>query len=360
MIRAILFGEFDTQVGPKLTSQHPAGFMDAATWAALYEYVIPPQRLCGHVLGISALGHRIVGVPTAILNDKYYRNALVFNCCFAFDEGISDHDVARHEPALRKISETLRALEVEKELVLRPALKAEFLALLPQIFEGLNSSGECAVAIPNTDATLRLSIVQDSAVPPDPIDSDVPWRASSGNEAALVELGTTAVQMYPHINGVNTVREAARQAAVDLPDARACVRELINRNFVATHELLGDLTYLVTPKLRDLYALDAAHRREFLASVAATPEQPPRWDEVFALFALIKPGVTPLGVARRFKECRVNAHAFVRACLEREVLTAMPDPHAIHDDVCTTVPPCLDNPSYSAIKEPRAPFRFFV
>lgn len=57
----------------------------------------------------NTLGQKIIGCPVYIENKKYDRNALIFNCCFLFDE---DTRTVRYEPVVKKLATYLTQLEV--------------------------------------------------------------------------------------------------------------------------------------------------------------------------------------------------------------------------------------------------------
>ena len=54
-------------------------------------------------------GYRIVGCPKSIQDNKYARNALIFNFVFVFKE---ETDTSAYEPVIQKLGEAFRTYEV--------------------------------------------------------------------------------------------------------------------------------------------------------------------------------------------------------------------------------------------------------
>jgi len=50
------------------------------------------------------------------LQYKHARNALLFNVCFVFGNGVDEAETAIYEPVIRKLSYIFRSLEVQKQI----------------------------------------------------------------------------------------------------------------------------------------------------------------------------------------------------------------------------------------------------
>ena len=82
-------------------------------------------------------------MPVSIENNRYVRNALLFNVGFVFAR---DDDVGCYEPVVRKVAKTLRTLELEHHFLSsehRPRLEG----LLADMVESLNRYHECQFAL---------------------------------------------------------------------------------------------------------------------------------------------------------------------------------------------------------------------
>ena len=79
MLKAILYSEFDNVTGPKLVYQHPPRFLSDAVFDSISDYLITTQELCGSIIRVRASGRQVLSYPLRIEDDKYDRNALLFN-----------------------------------------------------------------------------------------------------------------------------------------------------------------------------------------------------------------------------------------------------------------------------------------
>jgi hypothetical protein len=130
-------------VPPRLSSSRPASPRRAAApsaaapappplfdWAALKDYLIPKEPLCGHLVtclasaaalepgtpthpgAYGAQAFKVLAYPVLMHDeDKYARNTFIFNLAFVFD---AKSDVRAYEPVVRKCARTLRYLEVSR------------------------------------------------------------------------------------------------------------------------------------------------------------------------------------------------------------------------------------------------------
>ena len=142
MLKAILYSEFDNVTGPKLVYQHPPCFLSDAVFDSISDYLITTQELCGSIIRVRASDRQVLSYPLRIEDDKYDRNALLFNVAFAFD---ADADVAPFNPVLRKLGQQLLVLERERGFLLTSSSRGRLPTIMRRILVGLNESGECAV-----------------------------------------------------------------------------------------------------------------------------------------------------------------------------------------------------------------------
>jgi hypothetical protein len=387
-IRAVLFGEFDTQAGPKIVSQSPEGYVVAEVWDVVFEYVIPKPALCSHVVSVGAQGHRIVGLPTCLLDTKYSRNAYVFNVAIVLAEADSVHAVAaRFEPALAAASAALCELEVSRGFLHRDDGRSAVVALLPALRDALNAcsgpaGGERTLTIAagsgsggsegSTSDTFALTI----RVPPAPtftstaddedvnVDGLLVCRQSGAPAAAtaavVAELGREAAELYEHVKGVCTVREAARSAwgtPLALSSARRCAKELLAKNLLAKADLFP-LSYVATPKVREL--MSNAELRDRLLQRCSRGA---RLEDALAVIGELKPGTTvqKLISSDILKKRKVDdPHAFLTFCLAHGWVLPMPDVQTVKEAACNVEAPNPSNLTHSALRDSRAPQRHFV
>jgi hypothetical protein len=67
-----------------------------------------------HLSNRNAFNWTIVGYPVVIQNEKYHRNALMFNVCMLFDrvDNYARSAIRPYEPLVAKLAKVLRTLEV--------------------------------------------------------------------------------------------------------------------------------------------------------------------------------------------------------------------------------------------------------
>lgn len=84
------------------------------------DYIIARPEICGKFTTVIVPGMQVMGYPLCIANDKYHRNALLFNLCFLLD---SECDVRPYQPVLRKMANLLRTMELECEFLYNKTTK---------------------------------------------------------------------------------------------------------------------------------------------------------------------------------------------------------------------------------------------
>ena len=142
MIHAILYSEFDNVTGPKvgrccrlccplawlharfllaqIIHQTPEGFLSNELFDSVSDYIITGKQLCGKLITVNAPPYKIMSFPLCIEDDKYDRNALLFNVGFVFNEHA---DTGPFHFVLRKLGNTLLALELESGFLFGPQTK---------------------------------------------------------------------------------------------------------------------------------------------------------------------------------------------------------------------------------------------
>lgn len=158
-IRAIFYCEFDPIQGPKVLFDTPEGFTSlpehSIDFDSFSEYIIPKPALCNNLVTISTEKYNIMGFPIQITDQKYKRNAIIFNLCFVFDKL---HDPSCYEQIVCKIGRVLTFLEIESEF-LSTKKKESLVNIITQIRDDLNSYHECQIVINEFNALdLKLFI----------------------------------------------------------------------------------------------------------------------------------------------------------------------------------------------------------
>ena len=141
MLQAILYSEFDNVTGPKLVFQHPQHFLSPADFDRVSEYLIAGPELCGSVIRVGVSGRQVLSYPLRIEDDRYDRNALLFNVAFALD---AKANASSFSGALRKLGQRLLTLERDHGFLLSGASRRRLPAIMRRVAEGLDTSSCCA------------------------------------------------------------------------------------------------------------------------------------------------------------------------------------------------------------------------
>ncbi len=160
----VFYSEFDNILGPKITYQTPKGFLRSEVFDEVSDFIITCPELCHKLITFTHHNYTILGYPIALSNNKYHRNALLFNVGFVFDTSppppggggtttppaYSDgtaFEIYPYQSVLRKLACMLETVEIESEFLFRADTKPALQPLIEQILSQLNASGECTLTI---------------------------------------------------------------------------------------------------------------------------------------------------------------------------------------------------------------------
>lgn len=243
-LRGVFYSEFDNVVGPKICYQAPDGYLSAEAFDSISDYVITKPQLCGKLITVTAFRHRIMGFPVNIENEKYTRNALMFNVGFVFDEAT---DTTAYEAVLRRLASVLQTLELESEFLSRDATKEHLSELLPRVLYDLNARGEVVSPI-NDTTTLCLKLYPRLAEPGPVAEQEVPVRIRDLDVLVAKDWDLTLQRIIPYIDGVNYVKRISILADVDLELVNAALRQLLYYGCVAMIDIFQySNIYATTP-----------------------------------------------------------------------------------------------------------------
>ncbi|EED16795.1 nitrogen permease regulator Npr2, putative [Talaromyces stipitatus ATCC 10500] len=237
MIKAIFYGRFDTQEGPKVVHQVPDGAIVPSptaspqqapffTFSDISFFVIPRQELCGNLLQVCTNGYRILGYPICMKSAQYDRNEFIFNFCFVLAE---EEDFSKYKSIVQKLADLMHGLEEQSCFLSRDFSKSgegKVYSLCETLMEDLNSYSECMIPIDKLN-TLNFKLFPVYPAPPHVKAWDVPLFTVR-YEAFLDENWDLTLQkIVPYINGVNSVRIISILADVELSLAYKAIRHLI-------------------------------------------------------------------------------------------------------------------------------------
>lgn len=285
------------------------------------DYVIAPPRLCDKFTTIRVAGTQVLGYPMCISNDRYHRNALLFNFCALLAPST---DATTFQPAVYKISSVFRLLEEEQQFLStretrvrgrvlwlaspRDARRPQALLapILRSLFEQLSTRGSASLRL-TPGHELHVAVAGPRrAVPSSAVGKHhVPVRVQDVDSLPTDEWGLTLQRVLPHVDGVNHVAKIARCAGVGDREARACIRHLARERCVVLADVFQySNCYAAAAGLRRL-AADASLQRDCLGYVTLSGHSPPRASEVLALYASLRGGTSVQRLCRAIQRRRI-------------------------------------------------------
>jgi hypothetical protein len=152
------------------TDSVDANSQQLSIFDATSDYIITGNELAGKMINLSTHNMHILSRPTAIVNERYARNALLFSVGFVLRR---DKDPSPFRPLLTKWADTLRSMEVEHQFLANPVLRPKLQRMLDRLLVSLNSlQCECNLLLDSAN-TLNLRAVR----PPKPPALPVPDHA---------------------------------------------------------------------------------------------------------------------------------------------------------------------------------------
>ncbi|ETV75616.1 hypothetical protein, variant 1 [Aphanomyces astaci] len=292
MIQAIFYSEFDNIAGPQIVYQAPPNALSNEVFDSVSGYIIIDKALCGKIITVCPQGIKIVGYPVCIEDDKYHRNALLFNIGFVFDK---DADAAPYKPILRKLGALMESMEKEMGFLSKEASKATLSTILPSILHDLTMYGESTTTI-DTANIINLKVFQKLPPPPNVLDHQVPVAIRDLHDLLKhsVEWDLALQKIVPHIDGVNYVKRIAIAAEVDIAIVKSCLRQLLYYRCITMIDIfMHSNNYATTPKLHSFFN-DPLLQQECIEYIShANGPPPPSFATVFSLYCALQPN-TPV------------------------------------------------------------------
>lgn len=289
MIKGIFYSEFDNIAGPIIVFQAPSDVLSNETFDSISSYIIIDKALCGKIITVCVHDLKIVGYPVCIEDDKYHRNALLFNIGFVFDSHV---ETEPYRPILRKLGTLMESMEKESAFLSTTETKAKLETILPQILRDLTVHGECTIPI-NVANVLNLKVFPRFQDPVQVYDYQVPvairdLRALAHNCA---EWDLALQQIVPFIDGVNYVKRISLEADVQIDIVKKCMRQLLYYNCITMVDIfLHSNVYATTPKIGHL-ANDPTLQAECTTYITKSGRPTPPFGKVFALYCSMQPGI---------------------------------------------------------------------
>jgi len=273
-------------------------------------YIIPKAQLQRSILTVTLLGCKILGFPIRIDNKKYARNAFYFNLCFVCDACARS---VQFEPVVKKLSDHLITMEVEKHFLSNPQIeKAPLSAMLKQVMEDLNTYRMCTLTGGAT--TIHLKVIRISKEPSPVQDHQVPIFIEDQHMFRSEQWDLTTYQVLPYIDGFNHIAKIAAEADVENNLVKACVQNLMYYGVVALLPIFQySNVYAATPKLRMLAESKELQQR-CIKYVSKSVRQPPALRDIFCMYSSMTYGTTVTDLCVRLDPhlLRINERKLVQ------------------------------------------------
>lgn len=289
MLKGVFYAEFDNIAGPKILYQAPDGFLSPDKFDGISDYVIMVGQLCGKHITVNAFGLTVMGYPLCINNEKYFRNALLFNVGFVFDAGT---DTEPYQNALKKMALTLYRMELEGGFLFDVQRKALIKEILPRVLYGLNLSGECVVKLDDANLLcLRLfKTSTENGGAAEVAEYKVPillknWAVLTGKDSDLA-----LQKVMPQMDGVKYAKKISLGADVDIGIVKRCLRALLYYECIALIDIYNfSNVYMATEKVHE-FSRSVPMQTQCASFVARDPQSRPPPDLLIRLYCSCRPG----------------------------------------------------------------------
>ncbi|OQR95534.1 hypothetical protein THRCLA_07784 [Thraustotheca clavata] len=290
MIQAIFYSEFDNIAGPQIVYQAPPNALSNEVFDSVSGYIIIDKALCGKIITVCPQDIKIVGYPVCIEDDKYHRNALLFNIGFVFHRTM---DSTPYKPILRKLGSLMETMEKESGFLSQESTKSKLATILPAILNDLTHFGECTIPI-DTANIINLKLFPKLLAPPNVHDYEVPvairdLKTLLQNSA---EWDLALQKIVPFIDGVNYVKRIAITAEVDLSIVKNCMRQLLYYGCITMIDIFLHTNIYTTTEKISMLMNDADLQRACVNYVAKDEDNPPTFQTVFNFYCAFQPGIT--------------------------------------------------------------------
>lgn len=201
---------------------------------ATSEYIITGNELAGKMINLSTRNMHILTRPTAISDERYARNALLFSVGFVLSR---KEDPRPFRPLLCKWADALRSMEVENYFLTDANLRVKLQPMLDRLLVSLNSTQwECNLLLDPANA-LNVRAFRPPKPPAPPVpDYAVPILVR-GDLMDLYEWDLAIKWISWFISGVDHARWIAIKSNVDMEMVRACLRVLKHHGVIALADM---------------------------------------------------------------------------------------------------------------------------
>ena len=278
---AIFYCEFDAHLGPKIVSQIPSNFTENLPFDSISDYVIPKPDLCNRLLCLQLSNYTIIGYPVHISNQKYSRNALIFNVCFIFDQPNSIYN-----QLIEKTARMLTTLESSCSFLTE---KNNLDSILERLWVDCNYYSECQIRITD-EYTLDLKLFPEYTLPGPVYSHQVPIQLIDLFSIIDPDWDLTLLRVIPFINGINHIKKIAAISDVRVDLVVVCVQHLIFYGCCALVDIF-QFSNIYVPDNVDALIGDSKAQKECIQFVSRL-DFVVKSDQLFRLYASMKMEMT--------------------------------------------------------------------
>ncbi|RLN94981.1 hypothetical protein BBJ28_00022999 [Nothophytophthora sp. Chile5] len=215
---------------------------------------------------------KIVGYPVCIEDDKYHRNALLFNI------GMTGSASSPYRPILRKLGALVESMEKESGFLYNSDRKEMLGDILPQILRDLTLHGECTIPVDAANI-INLKLFPTLQDPASVFEYQVP--------VAIRDLRS----LLENSGALRYVKRISMEADVEIAIVKKCVRQLLYYGCVTLIDVfLHSNIYATTPKIAML-ANNVKLQAECAVYIAKSGHAPPSFARIFALYCSVQPNL---------------------------------------------------------------------
>uniref|UniRef100_A0A8C5PZW4 NPR2 like, GATOR1 complex subunit n=1 Tax=Leptobrachium leishanense TaxID=445787 RepID=A0A8C5PZW4_9ANUR len=317
-IECIFFSEFHPTLGPKISYQVPEEYISRELFDTVQVYIITKPELQNKLITVTAMDKKLIGCPVCIENKKYSRNALLFNLVFVCS---AQAKTCALEPIVKKLAGYLTTLELESGFISNDDSKQRLVPIMSILLEGLNTTGECALPIDESN-TMHLKVIELRPSPPTVQEYDVPVFLEEKDDFSDAQWDLTTQQIIPYIDGFRHVQKISAEADVELNLVRIAVQNLMYYGVVTLVSIFQySNVYCTTPRVHELIR-DKVLQEECISYITKPGHKRPSLRDVFELYCGLSPGTTVRDLIVRHAQLlqRVDERKLIQFGLMRKLI----------------------------------------
>nr|CCA21887.1 conserved hypothetical protein [Albugo laibachii Nc14] len=239
---------------------------------------------------VSVQSFTVIGYPVCIEDDKYHRNALLFNIGFVAEEGAQ---LSALRPLLRKFGTLLEMMERQSGFLHKETTKALLPKILPQMLHDLIVQDECIISIDKANILNLKIFPQNFSVPQEVSEYHVPVPLCDLRVKCdtCAEWDLAIQQIVPFLDGVKSIRRISMEANMEIQLVKKCVAQLIFFNYVQLIDIFA-FSNIYAP-ISGISSLATQTELQLICAEYVTKSRQPivPFAKIFALYCSMQPNL---------------------------------------------------------------------